>query len=118
MKVRPVLSIIIVSYNVASFIDDCLTSILADKNLDFNGNPKNSKTPAELIIVDNHSTDTSVAVIKKFLNRIKILNSRFLILDSNLGFAQANNLAAKQAKGNYFLFLNPDTVVLHSAISQ
>ncbi|MFA6518518.1 MAG: glycosyltransferase family 2 protein [Candidatus Shapirobacteria bacterium] len=120
MPVKPILSIIIVSYNVAPFIENCLKSIFADKNLDFNGDSKNSKTPAELIIVDNHSSDASVSIIKNFQikNCLKISNFKLKISHSNQGFSQANNLGVKQAQGNYLLFLNPDTVILHSSISQ
>jgi GT2 family glycosyltransferase len=118
MPIKPILSIIIVSYNVAKFIDDCLTSIIADKNLDFNNSQKNFKIPTELIIIDNASTDDSVPTIKKIISKNKTLNTKFLILNTNSGFSQANNLGAKQAQGNYLLFLNPDTIVLHSSISQ
>lgn len=114
MKVKPILSIIIISYNVSGFIKNCLKSVVADKNLDFNGNPQNSKIPAEIIIVDNASTDSSVKIIKKF----KIKNLKLKINSCNQGFSQANNRAAKLALGNYLLLLNPDTIVLHSSISQ
>jgi len=65
----PVLSIIIVNYNTRDLLQQCLKSIFKnDKRLDFSGewiNPEDEeKIPAEIIIVDNGSTDGSVELIK------------------------------------------------------
>ena len=101
---NPLLSILIVSYNVSSFIDDCPDSILQDKGL--------RDIPYEIIIIDNASRDDSLSKIKKRKNIKLIVNSK------NSGFATANNQGLKIAKGNYILLLNPDTLILHSSISQ
>lgn len=100
----PLLSIIILSYNTADITSNCLRSILTDKGL--------LETPYEIIVVDNASTDDSVSQISKFKN-VKLIKNK-----SNLGFAKANNQGIKIARGNYLLFLNSDTIILHSAISQ
>jgi GT2 family glycosyltransferase len=119
MRVKPLLSIIIVSYNIKDFIDPCFNSILADKKLDFSLNPDSELIPSELIIIDNASTDNSPARIFSYLKKHPQFSSiTFLPQSKNLGFSQANNLGAKKAQGNYLLFLNPDTIILHSAISQ
>ena len=114
MPVNPLLSIIILSYNTRQITLDCLKSIFADKNLDFNlSHPSNENLiPAEIIVIDNNSTDDSVKHLKK-LKTIKLITN-----STNLGFAKANNQGIKIAKGNYLLFLNSDTIILHSAISQ
>ncbi|HEX8923870.1 MAG TPA: glycosyltransferase, partial [Patescibacteria group bacterium] len=65
--IKPILSIIIVSYNTAEITLDCLKSLLADKGLDFFHKSDNSeKSPAEIIIIDNNSSDNSPELIKKY----------------------------------------------------
>lgn len=105
MKNSPLLSIVIISYNTADITINCLKSIFQDKGL--------KQIPYEIIIVDNASLDDSVSKIKsKFPQVILIKNS------TNLGFSKANNQGIAAAQGNYLLFLNSDTIILHSAISQ
>lgn len=119
MPVKPLLSIIIVSYNVEGFFQDCLDSIFSDKKLDFSRQPAPDSIPAEIIIIDNASSDASCRLISTYLKKHSGYHHvRFLPQTKNLGFSQANNLGAAQSKGNYLLFLNPDTIILHSAISQ
>lgn len=60
----------------------------------------------EVIVVDNGSTDGSRAYFEKGFPGV-----RFIFSEENLGFARANNLALKEAQGEYILFLNPDTIV-------
>lgn len=90
------LSIVIVNYNVKDFLFDCLKSI------------ENSKTNFnfETIVVDNNSNDFSVEYLKP-----QFPNVRFIQLESNLGFAKANNIGLENSSGKYVLFLNPDTIV-------
>ncbi len=102
--INPVLSIIIVSYNTSEITINCLKSIFQDKGL--------KEIPFEIIVVDNNSKDDSVVQIKKIKN-VKLIANKF-----NGGFGKANNQGLKIAKGNYILFLNSDTIILHSAISQ
>lgn len=90
------LSIIIVNYNVQYFLEQCLHAVArACLHID-----------AEILVVDNHSTDDS----KTYLTP-KFPNVHFFWSDKNLGFGKANNKALQQAKGDYVLFLNPDTIV-------
>ncbi len=106
---KPILSIIIVSYNTADITVNCLKSILADKGL--------KTTPYEIIVIDNNSSDDSLKKIEAF----KKSNDCSLIIiknKENVGFGKANNQGIKIAQGNYLLFLNSDTIILHSAISQ
>ncbi len=101
---KPTLSIIILSYNTAKITVSCLNSINHDQGL--------MQIPTEIIVIDNASTDTSVTELKKIKNIKLICNSK------NKGFAAANNQGAKVAQGNYLLFLNSDTIILHWGISQ
>ena len=90
------LSVIIVSYNVKYYLEQCLESLYrALKDID-----------AEVFVVDNHSHDGSVSYLKE-----RFPDTRFIASSHNLGFARANNLAIQQCKGEYVLLLNPDTVV-------
>jgi GT2 family glycosyltransferase len=97
----PKISILVVSYNTCEATLECLRSVLRETR----------ETPFELIVVDNGSHDGSAAAIKD-----EFPNLRLLALDENLGFGQANNLAARHARGELLLLLNPDTVVLDGAI--
>ena len=65
----------------------------------------------QLIVIDNASADDSPRIIEE-----RFPASRVIRLYSNLGFAAANNIAAGYAEGRYLLLLNPDTVILHSAV--
>ncbi|HZI68233.1 MAG TPA: glycosyltransferase family 2 protein [Hanamia sp.] len=90
------LSVIIVNYNVKYFLETCLLSVLkAMQNID-----------GEIIVIDNHSTDGSFDFFKNRFPGVK-----FVWKNSNDGFAKANNEALKHAKGDYILFLNPDTII-------
>jgi O-antigen biosynthesis protein len=90
------LSVIIVNYNVKYFLEQCLCSVLkACKNI-----------TAEVIVTDNNSSDGS----KGFLLP-KFPQVNFIWNNDNVGFAKANNQALALAKGEYILFLNPDTIV-------
>jgi len=90
------LSIVIVNYNVAYFLEHCLYSVRnACKNIQ-----------AEVFVVDNNSVDNSLAMLKeKFPEVILIANK------DNVGFSKANNQAMRLSSGEYILLLNPDTVV-------
>lgn len=114
MKLKPLLSIIIVSFNTHQITLNCLKSIFADKGLEFDLYKinQNDKIPTEIIVIDNNSQDNSVKELKKIKN-IKLLTN-----STNIGFSKANNQALKIALGNYILLLNSDTIILHSAISQ
>lgn len=99
----PRLSIIVVSYNTRELTLECLRSVYAQTR----------ETSFELLVVDNASTDESAAAIAA-----EFPQARLWPLDENLGFAAANNFAARHASGEWLLLLNPDTVVLDRAIDR
>jgi len=92
------LSIIIVSWNVLGELTKCLRSI----------EEYQPSYRYETIVVDNASTDGTVVAIKKEFPQVVVVAN-----NENLGFAAANNTAIERSKGEYILFLNPDTI-LHS----
>jgi GT2 family glycosyltransferase/lipopolysaccharide/colanic/teichoic acid biosynthesis glycosyltransferase len=100
------ISVIIVNYNVKDLLEQCINSIIsASKNL-----------TTEIIIVDNNSFDGSVEMLEnKFssVSSVKVIGSPV-----NLGFAKANNLGAKEAKGEYLLILNPDTILQEDTLDK
>ena len=96
------LSIIIVNYNSKSLIEQCLVSV--DKAI--------TGINAEVIVVDNNSSDGS----KEYLS-LKFTNVKFIFNDANLGFAKACNQGFKISSGNYVLFLNPDTILSETCLT-
>ncbi len=99
----PSASIIIVSYNTRALTLECLRSVY-DQTRDVS---------FEVFVVDNASADGSAAAIAAEFPQV-----RLFALDQNLGFAAANNFAARHAQGKWLLLLNPDTVVLDQAIDR
>ena len=90
------LSIILVNYNVRHFLEQCLYSVQrAISGID-----------AEVIIVDNNSTDDSVPFLKATFPTFIFIEN-----EENRGFAVACNQGVAKAAGEYILFLNPDTIV-------
>ena len=90
------LSIIIVNYNVRYFLEQALLAVRrAIAGMD-----------AEVFVVDNHSKDDSVAMVRAQFPEVRLIANQH-----NPGFSTANNQAIKLAKGEYILLLNPDTVV-------
>lgn len=96
-------SILVVSYNTKEETLDCLRSVYDQTH----------QVSFELIVVDNASSDGSAEAIAEQFPQTVLIDSK-----DNLGFAGANNLAAKQATGKYILLLNPDTVILENAIDR
>ncbi len=89
-------SVIIVNYNVKYFLEVCLHSVTrAGEGLD-----------TEIIVVDNNSYDDSCAMVKEKYPHVTLIENK-----DNKGFSKANNQGVAVAKGEYILFLNPDTVM-------
>jgi O-antigen biosynthesis protein len=97
------LSVIIVNYNVKYFSEQCLLSVLkSSEGLD-----------AEIIVVDNHSTDGSVDYLQPKFAQVK-----FIANPTNTGFSKACNKGLESATGEFILFLNPDTIVDEDCFSK
>lgn len=95
-------SIVIVNWNSTECLLNCLASIeQTTRDIEY-----------EVIVVDNASTDDPMRSVSEQFPWVQLVSS-----DRNLGFAGANNLGAKFARGDNILFLNPDTLVLENAIS-
>lgn len=83
----------IVSWNSASYLADCLQSLAA---LD--------RPPAEIVVVDGGSSDGSAALVRE-----RFADVELVALEENVGFCAANNLGFARTRSPYVLALNPDT---------
>ena len=90
------LSVIIVNYNVRQFLENALASI--ERALE--------GIEGEVFVVDNASGDGSADMVKTKFPRVCLIES-----SENVGFARANNMALRRARGAFILLINPDTVV-------
>lgn len=95
------LSIIVVNHNTRQLLVDCLNSVYDTL----------AGLPFELVVVDNGSSDGSQQAVRERFPEAILIESPV-----NLGFARANNLAIKRARGRYFLLLNSDAVVEPGAV--
>lgn len=90
------LSVIILNYNVKFFLEACIKSVQkAIENIE-----------AEIIVVDNNSTDGSKEMMQDIFPNIP-----YIFNDYNAGFPKGNNQGVEIAKGKYICILNPDTIV-------
>ncbi|MBS9460948.1 glycosyltransferase family 2 protein [Flagellimonas sp. 389] len=92
---KPLVSIITINYNESEVTLDLLQSIRTLTYPNY-----------EIIVVDNASPNDNPDKIKEKYPEITLIKSK-----ENLGFAGGNNLGVKQAKGDYLLFINNDTIV-------
>ena len=95
------LSVVIVSYNVRSYLEQCLQSV--QRALE--------GIEGEVFVVDNHSDDDSVVTVREKYPWVRLIENQ-----ENLGFSKANNQAIRQSQADYVLLLNPDTVVAEDTL--
>jgi len=98
---KPDVSVIIVSFNTREVLRQCLESVLEDT----------TGLEAEILVVDNASTDGSPEMIEQDFPQIRLLRS-----EVNLGFGEGNNVALRQARGRYFVLLNSDAYFVKGAL--
>ena len=92
----PQISVVILNYQGARWIERCLESLRLQTNL----------TDLEIIVADNRSSDGSDQLAARLLESWP--NGRFLQHGENLGYCEGNNRAARIARGQYLFFLNND----------
>lgn len=91
---RPIVSVLVVTWNSAAEISVCLDSIFRHTNA----------AQLDVIVVDNGSTDDTPRIVRLYGNQVRLVDT-----GANLGFARAANLALALSVGDYILLLNPDT---------
>ncbi len=94
-------SVVIVSYNSRSVLGPCLESLKAQAYA--------GKT--EVIVVDNASSDGTPGMVRDEHPWVKLIAGR-----KNVGFSKGVNLGIQEAKGDFFLILNPDTVLREDSL--
>ena len=97
------LTVVIVSYNVYPFLDNCLRSIRQAM----------AGIEGEIIVVDNASVDGTPQHLQEHYPDVTLISNR-----ENIGFAKANNQGIRIARGEFILLLNPDTVVSEDTFTQ
>ena len=102
---EPSLSIIIVNWNAGQQLSDCISSICCVM--------KSSFTLAEVVVVDNGSTDDSLVGIEQLGVSVCAIRN-----NENRGFAAACNQGAPKASADYLLFLNPDTRLFEDSLTR
>ncbi len=96
-------SVIIVSWNTRDILKQCLESLYKEtEGLRY-----------EVIVVDNHSSDGTVRMIRKEFPDVRLIKN-----PENRGFAAANNQGIQASKGEFLLLLNSDTIILNNAVKK
>lgn len=88
-------SVVVVNFNGRHHLEKCLPALEAS-------DPR----PGEVLLVDNGSSDDSVAWVRQHHPDVKVLP-----MGANLGFGEANRRGALEARGDFLVLLNSDTVV-------
>jgi len=97
------LSVVIVSYNVSSYLRQALVSL----------RPATEGIACEIIVVDNASSDGSTAMVRHEFRDVRLIAS-----DNNEGYPAACNKGILASAGKFILILNPDTVVEPDAVKK
>ncbi len=100
-------AVIVLSYNSAGYISDCLTSLLKLALGD---------TQLQIIVVDNASTDDSVNLVTAKFPAVTVIPN-----PQNVGYAEGNNVGIRQAladNADFIWIINPDVTVEHEALSE
>ena len=101
------ISIIVPVYNVAAYIEECLQSI-AEQDFDY---------PCETILIDDCSTDSSVDICRRFIERNPAGGFRLLENPENRGVSATRNRGLDEAGGRYFMFVDPDDCLVPGAFA-
>lgn len=103
MQIRPKVSIIVPVYNASEYLSRCIESILNQGDPSF-----------ELIIVDDGSTDTSLAIARHY----EQIDSRILVIhQTNSGASAARNAGLDCAEGDWILFVDADDWILPNSLA-
>jgi len=101
MSERPTVSIVLVSWNVRSLLQGCLTSL-----------ERFLPPTTQVVVVDNGSSDGSADMVRTSFPSVHLIAE-----PGNLGFARGNNRARSVVTGDYVLFLNPDTFIAEDILT-
>lgn len=102
MTEPPIMSVIVVSWNVEALLHQALASIISSWQ---------GSTGLEVIVVDNASVDHSVSMVRQNFPQIRVIANQ-----TNLGYPAGCNQGLAVASGQYMLILNPDTEIVGDAL--
>jgi len=106
MSTSTLVSVIIPNFNYSIYLTQCINSVLKS-----NFNISN----IEIIVVDDASTDNSVAIVQEMMQNISSI--RLIQNDTNLGLTRSRNRGIVNAKGNYLFFLDADNYITEGCIN-
>lgn len=101
MSMKEKVSYIIVTWNNADIIKNCIDSLFVY-----------SDVQNEVIVVDNASSDDTCKVIKESYSDVKLIET-----GENLGFSKANNIGLKYVSSEYVFFINPDVIFVENIVT-
>ena len=99
---NPLVSIIILNYNAGELLLNCVESVF-----------KTNYNNLDVIVVDNASSDKSHLKCKEIFNKIRLLENK-----ENEGYCEGNNIGIRDARGEFIVILNPDTIVEPNWLSE
>ena len=102
MSESPLVSVIVLNYNAGELLLNCINSL-----------KKSKYTNLEILVVDNISSDGSQTKCKEQFPDIKLIQNK-----ENFGYCGGNNIGIKEAKGEFIVILNPDTIVESNCIEE
>ena len=102
MNESPLVSVIVLNYNAGDLLLNCIDSL-----------KKSTYTNLEILVVDNISSDESQRKCKEKFPDIKLIQN-----EKNLGYCGGNNVGIKEAKGEFIIILNPDTIVEPNCVKE
>jgi GT2 family glycosyltransferase len=102
MASKPLVSALIVSYNVKDLLLDCLQAFFSS-----------SDDPVEAVVVDNASRDGSAEAVAEKFPQVKLVRQT-----RNTGYGKANNVGLQECEGRFVLLLNPDVTVGEGSVGR
>ena len=94
----PLISVCVPTFNASKYLRECLDSVLAQTFTDF-----------ELLIVDNHSTDETLSIVKEYAerdHRVRIIRNKY-----NIGAVRNFNRCLEVARGEWIKFVFSDDLI-------
>ena len=100
------ITVAIACYNLEDRIADCLKSVIAQDFSDF-----------EILVIDDHSTDNSVEVVRKLIKNHSEKEIRLVINKENLGLCKVRNISINEAQGDALFFMDGDDTIKPDTLS-
>ena len=104
---RPLVSLLVANFNNAQFIEETLLSAI-----------NQTYSNIEIIVVDDASTDNSVAVIEQFVQAHKTFDIQLYRNYTNHGCGRVKRKCIDIVRGDYFAFLDPEDTIIPTAVEE